>query len=284
MQYIKMLIMSFISAVFQPLCASSSAHYAFLNKALNFTQDGKEAMFYLSVVSLVFALCSIVILRRIYSKAFKVLFTKKGKSIKNALAYKNMMKGILISLIPALITLIPVSKEKLLLDLMSECLVGTNMLITALCCFVSGFILLIGTWYSKKKNTESDTYKSAKLSDVVKMSLYQIPAFIFPGLSNTALSAVNFELSGLEERSIMRDTLIYTMPSVFTVSIVRIIRTITLGVSIDMIAFAVCVVGALAASILLLNLVKKVNIRRTYTFFSVYSIIFGICIGVISFM
>lgn len=284
MQYIKMLIMSIITAVFQPLCASSSAHYAFLNKALNFAQDGKEAMFYLSVVSLVFSLSSIIILRRIYAKAFKVLFTKKGESIKNADAYKNMVKGILICVIPALITIIPVSKEKLLIDIMSECLIGTNMLITAFCCFISGFILLIGVWYSKKKRSEKPAYKTAKLSDVVKMSLYQIPAFIFPGLSNTALAAVNFELSGLEERSIMRDTLIYTMPSVLTVSIIRIIRTVLLGVSIDVIAFAVCALGALAASILLLNLVKKVNIRRTYTFFSVYSIIFGICIGVISFM
>lgn len=284
MQYIKMLIMSFVSAIFQPLCASSSAHFAFLNRILGFTEDGKEALFYLSIISFVFSLCSIIVLRKVYAKNARVIFTQNGKKEKNSKAYIRMTKGMLISLVPAMLMFIPISKEKFLFDVMADYLVGVNTLVTAFCTFIGGFILIIGVWYAKNKRRSAEKYNNPKLTDIVKMTVYQIPTMFFPGLSNTAMAAVNFELSGLEEYSIMRDSLIYTMPSVMFLSAARIIRIIISGLRLDYIAIAVCAVGAMAASFIMLNLVKKVNIRRTYTFFSVYSIIFGLCIGVFSFI
>ncbi|MGN0467360.1 MAG: undecaprenyl-diphosphate phosphatase [Acutalibacteraceae bacterium] len=282
MQYIKMLIMSLITGIFGPLASSSSAHFVFLNKVLNFSDDSNEVNFYFSIVSIMFAVVGIFFVRKIYSKGFKSVFAGKSKKIANAEAYKSMMTGVLISLIPVLVMCIPMSKTTFLFDVFDNYLTGSSMLVCAFCCFASGFLLLVALWYAKNKNIV--THRSSEKKDVVRMSLYQIPAFIFPGFSHVCSSAACMEISGVDDRTIMREIFIFMTPSTLLINIIRVIRCITLGVSINFILILVCVLASLAGSIVIFNLVSKINVRRSFLFFSIYSILLGICMGVVSFV
>lgn len=277
--YIKTAIISFITSIFSPVAASSSAHFVFLENVLSFSKNKEESAFYYSIISLTFALTAIFFVRKIYIKGFKSLSKKKDKSSVGK-AYKDMMTGLLISLIPAVLMLVPISKERLLLDVFTDYLWKNNILVSSFCCFAMGFVILVAAWFSKQKNIEK--HRNSKKTDVLRISLYQIAAHIFPGLSSVSLSATGLIVSGVEESVIMRDVLIYISPSMLLISVMRIVRTALLGVELDVLKIILCAVFAFLGNILMLNVVSKINIKKSFVFFSVYSVIFAIFMTVSS--
>ncbi len=282
LEYIKILVISLFSSLFAPLAASSSAHFTSLNSALNFSQDENQLGFYFSIISFIFFCSAIFFVRKIYAKGFMSLKKKNAAKLNNIKGYRNMMQGIIISLIPAVLMFVPVSKEKYLCDILFDYFSGSNILISAFCSIAGGFMLFIAIWYSRNK--KGKTKKSSKKSDVLRLSIYQIPAYIFPGFSHVTCAATSLTLDMVDERVIMRETLLYIAPSGFVISLFRIIRFILAGVALDPVMIAICAVGALAGNIIMLNLVSHLNIRKSFLFFSIYSIIFGLAVGIIAFV
>lgn len=272
-EYIKTFIISFITSVFAPVAASSSAHFAFLENILSFSDTKEESAFYYSVITVVFALVSIAFVRKIYMKGFSAVFGKSDK-ISNRKTYKSMMKGVLISLVPSIFMLIPVTKDKLILDYFTNYLWKNNILVTAFCSFSMGFVIVIAAWLTKQKNI--DKHRNSTLSDVVRITAYQTVSYIFPGLSPVSLSATGLIVSGVEESVIIRDVLVYISPSMLLISIMRIVRTLLSGFDFDIFKLLICVISALLGNILMLNIVSKVNIKKSFLFFSVYSVVFGL--------
>lgn len=272
-EYIKTFIISFISSVFAPVAASSSAHYAFLENILSFSDTKEESAFYYSVISVVFALTSMFFVRKIYKKGFSAVFCK-SKKLSNKKTYRTMMKGVLISLVPCAIMLIPVSENKLVLDYFTNYLWKNNILVTAFCCFAMGFVIVIAAWFAKQNYI--DKHRNSSLADVARITVYQTVSYIFPGLSPVSLTATGLIVSAVEESVIIRDVLIYTSPSLLVISIMRLVRVLSGGFELDMIKLSICVASALIGNILMLNIVSKVNIKKSFFFFSVYSVIFGL--------
>lgn len=276
LEYIKIIIISFITALLMPTAASSTLGFSLLNGTVNFSTDANALGFYCGVISVVFALVSIFYVRKIYAKGFTALFSssKGKKKMKNAKSYKAMMTGLLISLVVAVVMFIPVSKETFLLDVLANNLTKDNLLVGACCSIASGIILLVALWYAKVKNEKK--HRSSTISDVVRMTLYQIPAHIFPGFSNVSMAATSLTVSGLDDKVIMRECFIYLAPSMLVVGIERIISSLVSGFVIDIAALVLCIIGAALGNILMFNFVSKVNIRKSYLFFSIFSIVFGL--------
>lgn len=272
-EYIKAFIISFVSSLFAPVAASSSAVFAFLENILGFSQNKDESVFYFSLISVAFSLVSLFYVRKIYAKGFKAVFSKKS-IISNAKNYKSMMIGVVISLIPCILMVIPVSENKLVLDYFANYLWKSNILVSAFCQFAMGFVIIIAAWFVKIKNTEK--HRNSRKTDVLRLTIYQIIAYIFPGLSHVSLSATGLIVSGVEESVIMRDVLIYISPSMLVISIMRIIRALLLGVSVDAVKVLICIISALLGNILMLKFVSRAKIKKSFVFFSVYSIVFGI--------
>ena len=185
-EYIKTFIISFITSIFAPVAASSSAHFAFLENILSFSATKDESAFYYSVISVIFALISLFFVRKIYKKGFSAVFTKSTK-IANKKTYKSMMKGVLVSLVPCVLMMIPVSEDKFVLDYFSNYLWKNNILVTSFCCFAMGFVILIAAWITSQKNIEK--HRNSTVTDVLRITLYQTVAYIFPGLSPVSLSS-----------------------------------------------------------------------------------------------
>lgn len=276
LEYIKIIIVSFITSLFMPTAISSTLGFSLLNAAVNFSADANALGFYFGVNSVVFALVSIFYVRKIYAKGFNALLNSGNgkKGAKNAKSYKSMMTGLLISLVLAIVMFIPVSKETFLLDVLSNNLIKDNLLVGASCSIASGIILLVALWYARVKNEKK--HRSSTLSDVVRMTVYQIPAHIFPGFSNVSMAASSLTVSGLDDKVIMRECFIYLAPSMLVVGVERIISAVVSGLVIDIAALVLCVIGAALGNIIMFNFVSKVNIRKSYLFFSIVSIIFGL--------
>ena len=273
LEYIKTVIIAFISSVFAPVAASSSAHFVLFENILSFSKTKEESAFYYSIISVIFSLVSMFFVRKIYKKGFIVVFGKKKKT-DNMKTYKTMMKGILVSLVPCVLMLIPVSSEKIVLDYFTDYLWKNNILVSAFCCFAMGFVLLIAAWFTKQKSI--DKHRNSTLTDVARITVYQTISYIFPGLSPVSLSATGLIVGGVEESVIIRDVLIYTSPSLFLISIMRLVKTSLTLIEFDIIKIAICVLSAVAGTVLMLNIVSKVNIKKSFLFFSVYSVLFGL--------
>lgn len=273
-EYIKAAIISIISGLFAPLPFSHSAGYSYLSYVLDFGQNSSLCIFYYSIISIAFSLAVFFSLRKIYFKGFRALFSTKNSKIHNRSGYRKLMLNVLISLLPAAVMSIPYSNDRILLDLFNEQLGTAHLLVTALCCIGSGLFLLVAHWYTKQ--SYALTKRSADTKSLVRFSIYQILAYFLPGVSNVSLGATSFLISDIDNRVIIREMLTYIAPSMLTVNIVRLVRVCMGGGIIpNPIMIAICAVCAIAAGLVMIKLLSKIDFRKICIFFSVFSIIFG---------
>lgn len=283
LEYIKMLVISFVTGTFSALPVSSSAHYAFLNTVFHFSSDSDTVGFYFSIISVVFSLVVFFFLRKLYAKAFGSVFKKGGKNadIKKQKQYKNIAVNLLLSLLTAVIMLIPVSKKTFMFDLFGKYFSDDHLMVTSFCCIASGLILIVAIWYSRKRSEK--TKRSASVSGVIRFDLYQLPAFIFPGFSHIGSGAAALTVSNVDDRVIAREVLLYLAPSTFVIGVTRVIRYILAGVTLDPVMIVVCVAASLVSCAIIVNAIGKINSRKLYLFSCIYSIFFGLFIFLASF-
>lgn len=272
-EYIKVIIISLVSGLLAPLPFSHSSAYSFLSYILDFYNDSALFTFYYSVITIAFALSAIVFLRKIYFKGFRALFSTKKSKLQNRSAYRKFMLNLLISLLPAAVMFIPISKEKFLIDVFSDQLSSSHLIVTATCCLGSGLFLLIGGWYAKQKYDK--VKRSADLKSIVRFSVYQVASYFLPGVSSVSTGAVSLLISDIDNRVIVREVLTYIAPSALVVSVFRLVRTVLGGIVVNPLTVVLCAVFSVLGSSVMIALLSKVNFRKICVFFSIFSIIFG---------
>lgn len=283
LEYIKMLIMSFVSGAFSALPVSSSAHYAFLNSVLHFSEDTNTVGFYFSVISATFSLVVFFFLRKLYTKALGAVFGGKSKKsdIKKQKQYKSIALNLLLSLLPALIMLFPVSKTEFMFDLFDDYFSDGHLMVTSFCCIAGAVLLSVAIWYARNKTEK--TVRSTLSSGVVRFGIYQLPAYFFPGFSHVGAGAAALTVSSVDDRVIAREVLLYLAPSGFVVSVARIVRYILAGVTLDPVMIIVCVLACVLSGSVVVNALGRINVRKLYLFSCLYSAVFGIFIFLASF-
>ena len=280
--YLKMLVISFISGIFTALPVSYSANYVFLASVMKLSDDSNVPGFYFAVISVVFSVVVFFYLKKIYRKAFKSLFTKKKNRDEKTGNYRKVSLNLLLSLIPAAVMFIPTGKGKFVLDMFTSLSGNDNLLLTAFCCLGSGIILFVAMWYTRQKYAE--TKRITKTPSVVRFAIYQIPAYILPGLSNIAVGSTSLLLTDVEQSILVRELLLYLAPSMFVINAARIVRFILGDIVLNPLLIAIAVAGAAAGSVLVIHFISRINIRKVFLFFSIYSIIFGIFIAAAAFI
>ncbi|MBQ8028702.1 MAG: hypothetical protein IJ262_04790 [Clostridia bacterium] len=281
--YIKMLIIALFSGIFSSIPLSSSLSFSFLNDILKFSNNSSEISFYYGIISIIFAIVSAFYVRKIYLKGIKTVFSKKkNKKSTTYISYKNMLIGMLVSFFTSFAVLIPISKERALSDILVDYIADGNLIVGAFCAVASGIILFVAIWYCRQKNESKK--RSSKATDSLRLAIYQIPVHIFPGFSNVSSAAVSLSLGGVDDRVIMREAFIYISPSMFTVGVIRIVKALITGITIDPIMLVICVIFALIGNIIMFSLVSKINIRKSYLFFAILSIISGLFTAIAAFI
>lgn len=276
--YIKMIILALFSGATIALPVSSSAHYSILNSVISFSDDEKVLGFYFSVFSVVFAIVIFVLLRKIYITGFKSLFSKDDKLI----SYKKLMKNLLISLIPMAVLFIPVGEGMLIADYFDKFLTEGNLLLIAFAGVISALVLVISIWYTRQGY--SNTKRASNLKSTVRMSVYQLVSYVIPGVSRVSSAATNMLICDIDSKVIVREIYLYIAPQMFIVNIVKALRYALSDAVVDpvMIIIGSAVTAAMAAIVVMR--MSKINIRRLFTFFSIYSAVFGVAVGVLSFI
>ncbi len=282
MEYLKTIILAILTGVTAPLPVSSSAHFNFLSNVLGFSQDTEILSLYYNAFLVAFAVVIIISFRRIFRGCFKAAFvSKKNKKAYQATSgFRFILKNIGVSIIPTLILFVPVSKDKLLMDLFDGFLNLNSIILSGFACVVSACVLIIALWYSKKKDAHEE---SANIKTALRLSLYQLPCYIIPGFSHIASGATNLTICDVKSKTFLSELYVYLAPSMLIVGLVKIIRTIAGGVLFDPVVLIAGMVFFGIACRFIISLASKTNLRRLFGFFCVYSVLFGIFIAVASF-
>ncbi len=278
--YIKFLILAIFSGIIAPLPLSSSAQFSFMNSVLNFSQDGKTLGFYYSVFMIMFSVAIFFRLRKIYLSIFKSCLKKEKNA--NTRAYKKRLKNILLSVLPSAVLFIPVDENTLLCDYADRLLTPDSLFVVSVASILCGLYIVVSIWYTRQRNGKRK--RATETKDAMRMSIYNLVAHMIPGLSKVSFSSTNLLICDVDHRVIAREIYLYLGPQLFVYNIVRIIRALISGIVIDPILLAIAVVAVFLCSMLIVSLIAKVNIRKLFAFFSVYSIVFGVVVGVFTFI
>ncbi|MGN0447869.1 MAG: undecaprenyl-diphosphate phosphatase [Acutalibacteraceae bacterium] len=283
MKYIKMIILAIFSGFSAPLPVSSSAHFNFFANVLNISESEEVLSFYFNVFMVVFSLVLVFSLRKIYLSVVKSLFVSKkdGEIPKKTASYKRICKNILLSLLPTLLLVLPVFKGKSLYDIADNFYGKNSLILTGAASVITALILVVSLWYTRQNNGQLK--RNSDRRTVLRFSIYQLPCYIIPGFSHVASGASNLLISDVSSKVIVRDIYLYFAPSLFLVSFIKMLKCIFSGVVVEPIVLILGIVFFCAASKIVVDTCAKVNIRRLFAIFSVYSFLFGVFIAVAAF-
>ncbi len=273
-EYIKIAVISLISGILAPLPFSYSAAYSFLSYILDFNQNSQLSVFYYSIISVVFSVVVLFSLRKIYGKGIKALFSTKKSNMPNRVGYRKFMLNLLLSLIPAAIMFVPYKEDGFLIDFFSEQIKTDHLLVTAVCCAVSGLFLLLGNWYVKQNYAQ--TKRSADWKSALRFSVYQTVSYFFPGVSCVSTGATAFLITDIDNRVIVREILTYIAPSILVANVFRLVRVAMSGIVFNPVVIFLCVVFAAVGSKLMIQLLAKIDFKKICVYFSVFSLVFAV--------
>ena len=281
-EYLKTIILAVFTGITAPLPVSSSAHFNFLSNVLGFSENAEVLSLYYSGFLVAFAIVIIISFRKIFKGCFKAMFISKKneKAYAASSGFRFILKNIGVSIIPTLVLFIPVSKDKLLMDLFDNFLNLNSVILSGFACVISACVLIIALWYSKKKDSHEE---SASIKTTLRLSLYQLPCYIIPGFSHIASGVTNLTVCDVKSKTFLSELYVYLAPSMLIVGLVKIIRAIAGGVLFDPVIMIIGMVFFAITCKLIISLTAKTNLRRLFGFFCVYSVIFGVFIAVTSF-
>ncbi len=281
-EYIKTLITAFFSGLTAPLPVSSAAHFNFFSNVVGISDNEGRMSLYYHGFMLMFAVVIFISYRKIFAGSIRSLFVSKknAQAYSQTAGYRKVLINLAVSLIPTLIMFIPVSKEKLLIDMMDSFLNINSLILAGFACIITACVLVIALWYTRKSDREGSI---ADVRNTLRFSFYQLPCYIIPGFSHIAAGSTNLLISDVKQKTFASELYVYFAPSLFLVSAVKLIRGIASDVLFDPIALVLGMVGFAVAAKIVMSIISKLNLRRLFAFFSIYSAVFGIFIALISF-
>ncbi|MBE6774857.1 MAG: hypothetical protein E7543_01555 [Ruminococcaceae bacterium] len=277
-EYIKILILALFGGATFALPVSSAAHFSYLNSITELSEDARVLGLYYSVMALAFSFVVFIMLRKIYLLCFKSVFNKDIK----LKSYRRVMKNLALSLIPMAVLFIPVGENKLLCDIFDGFLTRSNLLMVSAVSVIGALILVVSAWYTRQ--SYSVTKRSADTKAVLRSSVYQIVSYVIPGISHVSSAGTNMLICDVESKVIVREIYLYIAPQMLLVNSVKIIRYSLTDMIINPVMVIICFAVVALMSALVISKMSKINIRRLFTFFAVYSAVTGLIFAVLSFI
>lgn len=273
----KIVLLAAVQGITVLLPVSSLGHFSLLKEVLGYTDENFNAGFYYALFTLSAVLALYIYYAKMHKKILVNMF-KPQKNIKNEKeqAYKTAGKNILLSMAPLAVLAIPTSKSRFVGSLWTYFLSDGSLIFVGVASVFCAILMFISIWYLKQGTEEKTTLLKPK--NAVFFGIFQIPAYIFPGLSHVAVGASRTAVCDIDRKNVFKEAFLYITPAYLVVNLFRVIYyAITVG-GINVIT---CVIGFLLSfvlSFLALTLVNKFFTSRAYTAFAVYTLLFGVLV------
>lgn len=278
---LKIIFLAVINGITSLLPVSSLAHFSLLKEVMGYTDENFNAPFYYALFSLSSALVLYCYYFKIHKRIFVNIF-KSSKKITNARdsAYKTAGRNIFLSLIPLIVLAIPTSRTRFVGSLNTYFLSDGSLLFVGISGLFCALLMFISLWYIRKHYAE----KSSLLSkyNAVVFGIYQIPAYIFPGLSHISVGASRTVVSDIDIKNILKETYLYIAPAYIIVNIFRVVYYyLTVG-SVNIIAAVIGFAVSAVLSLIMLIIINKFFNKRAYKAFTIYTLIFSLIVTGVS--
>ncbi|MBR2315477.1 MAG: undecaprenyl-diphosphate phosphatase [Clostridia bacterium] len=279
LETIKITILSVVHGLTSVLPVSSLAHFSLLKEVFGFTEENFNAPFYYAVFSLGTALALYLSFFRMHSNIVRNMFKSKNK-IENEKerAYKTVGKNVVLSLIPLLVLMIPISKTSFFGSFNIYFLSDGSLVFVGIASIFCAILMFISFWYMNQKRKKKNLLS---VKDAIAFGIYQLPAYIFPGFSHVGIGASRMAVSDIGVKNILKETYVYIAPAYL---LVNLFRAVYYGISSENINLIGAIVGFVVSLVLSSVVLTAVNYftKRTYTVFCVYTLIFGVAVTVTS--
>ncbi len=274
---LKIISLSVLYGVTSLLPVSSLGHFSLLTEVFGFSQENFNSSFYYSLFSAGAGLAMYIYYFGIHKKILKNLFRKKATLTSQAdKAYKTAGRNILISLLTLLILFIPTGKMRFVFSLGEYFLSKGSLIFVGIASIFCAVLMFISIWYLNRDYASKTNLLSVK--NVIFFGLYQLPAYIFPGLSHISVGASRTAVSDIDIKNVLKETYLYLAPAFLITGAVKGFYYYDSSKGINIIAAVAGFVLSFALSLLMLSFINKYFSKKAYRAFAIYTLVFGLLI------
>lgn len=281
LEIFKIVLLATVEGITILLPVSSLGHFSLLKEVLGYTDENFNASFYYALFSLSAVLALYIYYGKMHRRILANMFKSK-KNIKNEKeqAYKTAGRNILLSMAPLAVLAIPTSKSRFVGSLWTYFLSDGSLIFVGVASIFCSVLMFISIWYLK--NGTEDKTSLLKPKNAVFFGIFQIPAYIFPGLSHVGVGASRTAVCDIDRKNVFKEAFLYITPAYLVVNLFRVIYyALTVG-GINAIASVIGFVLSFILSFSVLTVVNKFFTSRSYTAFAVYTLLFGVLVAATS--
>lgn len=274
---LKIIFLSVVYGFTALLPTSSLGHFSLLKEVLGYTDENFNASFYYALFSIAAGVAMYIYYFSVHSKILKNVFRKKASLESDAdIAFNKAGRNIILSLLPILVLFIPVGKTSFIGSLGAYFLSDDSLIFVGLASIFCAVLMFISGWYMKSGYGEKKNLSSSK--NAVFFGIYQLPAYIFPGLSHVSVGASRIAVSDIDIKNILKETYLYLAPSLIITGVSRVIFYFNGGEGILIPAALIGFAVSFFMSLGVLWFINKFFSKKTYRAFSVYTLVFGLIV------
>ncbi len=282
-EIIEAFFLGVIQGITEFLPISSSGHMSLFRHFTGMNPEGAglfSAMLHIGTLVAIF----IVFYKTIYElfmefiQCIKDIIHKEFSfKLKDMSPTRRMLMMFIISCVPLLVLLLPVGKDKNLMDAVGVFASDNSIKAEGLCFMFTGFILLVGSI----TNENTKRFRKISPASATIIGIAQFFAACFPGISRSG-STISAALGcRMSMRSAIRYSFILSIPAVLASGLVEAKDAIKTDVSVSVPALLIGVVTSAVVGVFAIKLLNKLMEKNRFKYFGYYCITLGFVVTII---
>ena len=282
MEIIKAIILGLVQGITEFLPISSSGHLSIFQHFLGVSGEGSllfSVLLHLGTLIAVFIVFHKTILELIteFFDLIKIIFTGKFK-FSNLEGKKKMLFMFVISCVPLLLLLVPVGNDMKLMDVLSGFSEDDSIVVEGFCFLVTGVLLLISTYISKKKTLTDDVTPTKAAA----IGLAQVFAAGFPGISRSGSTISTGMIFGVSKETMVEYSFILGIPAILVANIVELKDAIDVGAQLEILPTLIGIIVAAVSGVACIKLLQWILKKDMWKYFGFYCLTLGVVVLICS--
>lgn len=190
---------------------------------------------------------------------------------------RRMLMMFVLSCVPLLLLLLPVGKDKNLMDAVGVFASDNSIKAEGLCFMITGFMLLVGSI----TNENTNRFRKISPPSAVLIGVAQLFAACFPGISRSGATIFAGLSCRMSIKSAVKYSFILSIPAVIASALVEVKDAVNADVSVSVPALLVGVVTASVVGVFSIKLLNKLMEKNLFKYFGYYCVVLGFIVTVI---
>ncbi len=276
MSVIKAIILGIVQGVTEFLPISSSGHLSLFQHFLGVSGEGSllfSVLLHLGTLIAVFIVFHKTIFELVVEAIalIKDIFTGKFK-FKELKGKKKMLVMFFFSCLPLLLLLVPVGNDMKLMDWLGGLSEDDSILVEGFCFLVTGALLLMSTYISKKKTLN----REVNTTDAFAVGLAQVFAAGFPGISRSGSTISTGMICGVSKEYMVEYSFILGIPAIVVANIVEFKDAVEAGAQLEILPTIIGIFVSAVVGVACIKLLQWILKKDMWKYFGFYCLVIGI--------